>query len=505
MGYLRQKAADWWPALAVALLLAALACLRPDLPAPAAWVHEGICRELLAGTTEGRQALVASGWHAPLPTLAGLPAVALLPVRSQPWAGRVTAALALAALLHVGWRFARHRLPRGAALPAWLALAAAPFALRLCGDPALAVTVAAAATVVVKCGDWCAGRTLADLVKLGFALAALALCGFSPAGLGVAALLALPLTGVARRDLRPRLPGVLLLGALPLVYALAVWSLMCRLILMDSRYSLRFLRPGWATWTPAAALQLPATVWLAGGVCLILLLAGLWKRHAGAAVHGLLGLALVAWAALLRGLGLDWAAGAAESVSQFTALLATAAWAPSRAAARPGTPPPHANAPWRAAAALPLLLLLALLWSAETNRPPRHEATSLARQQRRQREVLEGVTAYVRERTPFSRVFVCGYAGLGLLHGQPRTDFQPCLDLHISSLRAAYHSQSLFLLVPRPEADNAVDSLGWRQPEIYARGAARALVAGDWGDWRLFEIVVAPTAEQLDAWRPAAP
>jgi hypothetical protein len=46
----------------------------------------GICRELLAGTTQGRQALFGSCWSAPLPVLVYLPFAWLLPEPLAGWA-----------------------------------------------------------------------------------------------------------------------------------------------------------------------------------------------------------------------------------------------------------------------------------------------------------------------------------------------------------------------------------------------------------------------------------
>jgi hypothetical protein len=42
-------------------------------------VREGICRELLAGQTPGRQGVVCSVWWGPFPTIAILPVAFLLP------------------------------------------------------------------------------------------------------------------------------------------------------------------------------------------------------------------------------------------------------------------------------------------------------------------------------------------------------------------------------------------------------------------------------------------
>jgi hypothetical protein len=490
MAYLLRKLVDALPAVLAALLLALLSLARPAWLAPSAWTHEGVCRELLAGTTEGRQALVGSLWHAPLPTLAGLPAAALLPRHAAPLAARVTAAAALAWLLLVLLRFARRRLPPVAAVMAWLGFLALPATGMLTGDPQLSVTLAAAIATLVKIADWRESRGLTDLIKFAFALALLGLCGGALGGWSLLLALSLPFIALFDRDLRPRFQGLLVLGALPLFYGLAVWALMSRLILFDSLYAWRFLRHGLQSWQGWEAARLPAVGALAATACALVGLVGLlWKRHAAAAL-GALGVALAGWHILLQAGGLTWAADAAASALRMTALLTIIAMAPTR----PG-PVRHA---W---GLLPLLLALALhAWSA----PAPARQTAEVQRAAAQRDVLDAVASYVEARTPYGRVFVCGYRGLALLEGRERRLFVPSLDLHIDVLRRGYRRQNLFLLVPRPEADATLECAVWRYGDIYAHGAPRALFAGDWGDWRLYEIVTAPTADELDEWRQSA-
>ena len=96
MAYLRNKLAEWLPAAVAAIVF--VAALTPDTDAipVTTWTYEGICRELVNGSTEGRQALVGSLWHAPLPTLVGLPAAALLARgTAMPRVASVTVVLAL--------------------------------------------------------------------------------------------------------------------------------------------------------------------------------------------------------------------------------------------------------------------------------------------------------------------------------------------------------------------------------------------------------------------------
>ena len=51
-------------------------------------------------------------------------------------------------------------------------------------------------------------------------------------------------------------------------------------------------------------------------------------------------------------------------------------------------------------------------------------------------------------------------------------------------------------VVGTPAAVRAIADAG-QTPDFFLRKH----VAGDWGDWRLYEIITAPSADQLDEWR----
>jgi len=55
--------------------------------------------------------------------------------------------------------------------------------------------------------------------------------------------------------------------------------------------------------------------------------------------------------------------------------------------------------------------------------------------------------------------------------------------------------------VPRPEGSVRAESVFWKHPDIYMHGAERLLYAETFGSWRLFEVISAPTQEQLDEWK----
>ena len=144
-------------------------------------------------------------------------------------------------------------------------------------------------------------------------------------------------------------------------------------------------------------------------------------------------------------------------------------------------------------------------------------------------QILREVSAVARARSPYARVFVCGYEGLELLASSiegrvalstaatspapaeesaapappepsvagtappapppPSVPFTPVLDLHLNELRRAYHGQVLFLLVRLPDGEGRFESHALRHPGLYEFGDDGTLLAGDFGPWRLYELI----------------
>jgi len=107
-------------------------------------------------------------------------------------------------------------------------------------------------------------------------------------------------------------------------------------------------------------------------------------------------------------------------------------------------------------------------------------------------EVVDGVAAFVRAQSEYGRVFVLGYDALGLLSGRTDDLFVPVLDIHLPVLRVDYWGQDLYLLVKRPDRRGQMDAVYHQRDDLYSFGTDRALYAGDWDEWRLFEVVTAP-------------
>ncbi len=513
MGYLRRKTLEWLPAIAVAIASAACS-IGAGRFGTAIWKFEGLCRELVAGTTEGRQALVGSGWYPPLPLLAGTPAAACAPTSALPWAAIFTTALAVAISLYTLNRTlgrcisGQNRSARIARVAAWLACAAT---FAIAQEPLSTAITATGIVAVCKLADWWESGGLADLVKLAFAIAALALCGFATAGIVLALFILMPLPVFWKPSLKGRFHGVFVLGALPGIYAILVWCLMCWLILGDGLYPLRGFSSN-ISWAPHA---MPAMVLL----CFALLpIAAIILRRRDSMQCAVSAATLLSFAWILIGgfSGIGW-----SQTSCIGILLACTLLILARAAGQ--SPRDHGAIGPRVSrlggiiqCAFAVLCLLVVGAVAKECARAYSNAPEHGRMQTENtsEELLEEIRADVAARTPYGRIFVCGYSGQALLRGARPEPFTPCLDPYIGELRRDYPRQQIFLLMPVPVGATRWESLYWRYPEIYYDGTQRLLFARDfgtprkvfWGSsddtrWRLYELVSAPSEDQLQEWR----
>jgi hypothetical protein len=287
--------------------------------------------------------------------------------------------------------------------------------------------------------------------------------------------------------LRGQRQAILILGLLPWAYGLSLWIMGNWLIMGDALYFLRGLgsmikEPG----RPSVfALADPA--WLMPlAFPLLLLPAAILKKEYAAFSVVVLALAVGVLAALLNQLGCLW-----DSRLVLLPLLAICLLALARLA---GLIPVRLNL-WRngvAAAGLAVPLLLLTLrpdaWHPAAGVPPplREE----------QADMLAQIKETVDGQTPFGTIYVCGYEAFPMLDGNRDPRFIRELDFDFTRAQRDYEGHTLFLLVPRPEGRGATESIHRKFPGIYAAGFANTLHSGDWGRWRLFELVDNPREEE---------
>lgn len=412
-----------------------------------------ICREITAGTTAGRQALVGSAWYSPLTLLLHLPFCAFLPPESACTIYRIIVLFIFAsACVRFVTKSARcditkeqachssatHDLKCGdhnttatlnetdatgegemsadGAFRAILALDA--FALVAFARNTVELTALTFALYsTLKLFGWCSSYKLADWVKMSLALAATVLCGLSFSGWAIAVLLLLPIAIACDKATRPRITGLMFLVCTPIAYVIGCWLLASYLVIGNAFYAWRFFGGIKVALNPFFVKFIAA-----GLVCAIGF--ACFRKKNYAILSAVAALAFV-WFGALDSCGLGW----------------TKPFSKEREALK------------------------------SPNRP--------------------AIVNYVNNATPWGRVFICGYNGIhrGYLNILKFEIIEPCVDLHIDVLRKAYSRQHIFILVPKPICENALESCNWRYGNLYANGAQRLLFAEDFGDWRLYEVI----------------
>lgn len=449
---------------------------------PYAVTAEAICREILQGTTVGRQALISSVWWPPMPILLRLPVAAL----TGPTAGPV-ASIAAGAFFGVAVLLLLERM-----LFAWEAgrmrfillgaLAAHPAFFETCVNGSTLTSVIFVALLTVYClAEWTRSRKLRHLSTFAVAAGLLPVFSFE-----LSPWLGLVFLAVTLDTLFTKAPGVkkratLLLTFLPIAYVFGLWVLVSWLIMGDALYFLRSLQrlELWrgaetVAWVPPAAL-----LWCAAPPLLLLFLALLRGNRAGV-VTGIVTVAPVGLVVAQLICQSGWMA-VPVAVLALPAACVALGFLPAALRAAPTT-----RAVFLAAGCLAAVVYTGVAHRGPVpfprEEPPGDGSLLTARIQK-----------HIGGRTRHPKAFVCGYAGFGLLKGQSSdATFVHNLDLSIAKEKVDYHGHALYVLLHAPVGRFAMDSVHWKEKDMFTLGSHSLLYDGDWGEWRLFEVIQAP-------------
>jgi len=448
-------------------------------------VRDGICRELLAGHTPGRQGVISSVWWGPFPTLAILPVAFLLP-----------ASLCLPSCLVVGAMFGAAALVLieqalrmwGAGRWRWLLMlgvALNPSFLEHCwSGSSVPMVLCLLVLSLYSVTAWVHGRRLLDLIWFAFGSALLLGTGYEMSGWVLAAVGVVAIEEWQRKVSGAEKRAVLMVALLPLAYTAALWFLMCWLIMGDPLYAIRSLMvagPG-----PGGFLSLPDWVWwnYAGLAVLVgwLLLLALRRHDRGGVCLATLVLALPGAAGLMAWHDRLWDVAPLLLALLPAVVLALGHWLAGleRVAATPVGPVRRLFAVWFLAF---LPLALACVDPSGPSVPSTTPGVGAPA------PFLPELDRHIRRRVPFAKVFVCGFESFALLQQGSSPIFEHALDFNFDKSKRDYYGQVLYLLVRRPEQRNAMDSIHWKCRNIYVQGVEDALYDSDWGDWRLFELI----------------
>lgn len=440
-------------------------------------VREMICTELVAGSVAGRQALFASVWFPPLPTLLRLPIVSLLgpsgtsgvpSILLSAFFGAAVLVLLNRALL--GFNSSWYRLVAVAAL------ALNPVFFRLCTDGSSATASAFFALLAAfELAMWIEERKLRRLALFALASAIASITAPAMTAWLVLMTAVLVVHEACRRGRKKyEMRATLVTGLLPLVYILGLWMLANWLIMGDFIFFLRSLPSAWRQTHPAVSglddlllcLAVPTTV----GIALLLIGRKMGERK-------WTGMAILILSAVVASTFFISHGSPGATASSLVASFALATMAMGRFQLACGR--------WdrRAVAVCIVALTVAgsfgLLPAAEAE----PEATGPGL------ETISQIAEQIASESRHARVFVCGYESFGLLGHLRDPEFVRSINFDFVDVGALYRGMATYVLVKKPEGRSAVDTVHWKYTDLYGWGCEGAVFAADYDDWRLFELV----------------
>ena len=478
-----------WTRWALGILLAAayLACgiLLDVAPSHDAVVRDGICRQLLAGETAGRQGAVSSLCWGPLSTLAALPfvfvaggwAVPLGPLVVSALFGAATVLLLEQALRR--WGAGRWRLVLAGGL------AVNPMFVAECWNGSSSTVVAAFSVLAAySLASWLSARRIPDLVWFALSTAMLTAAGIEVLPWVLVSWCFLATAETLRRADAAESKATAIIAFLPGLYAMAIWVLMNWLIMGDPFY---FARGLIGSGRPHGGGFIFSDRSMAAAACLTALVAAVLaravkRRDRAEAAVATMGLALVAGSGLLGMAGLMWESSPLIGAGVPLAFLIAGYWGSTGDLRRP--------VKWLAAA---LLVLAATLIPAGWKGPDTGGMGGVPWVRSHGDQTfapwLPQLEHHVRSRSEAAKVFVCGYDSFAMLRTNPGDVFVRALDFNFDKARRDYYGQTLYILIHRPAGKAALDSIHRKYRNIYIQGGRDTLYDSDWGEWRLFEIV----------------
>jgi len=440
----------------------------------------GICKELVLGSTEGRQALAGSCWFGPLSTLFYLPLAWAFTAHVAGYLAFFFAFFLMLWSVREALKSSKHALTHILSAQVGiciLALTVIPAAMLNVNTvlPVVFFTIAFGSLL-----DWSDQMRLRDIVMTGAGVAMLSISGVHFFALGIWLALAIPLIWFWHRkgEHFARTTSAALIGWMPVIYCLGTWVLLNWLIMGDPAFFLRSLVP----YTRQAGYPFLITI-LAPGVVIIgyLTLGIVFCRGGAPKVASPAGnrifsmLIVISALGYLYGLncvGLEWCASEILLSVLMLVLIFCVRFFDSRVLVVGSS----------------VIFVVVGIWLGSVFVP--YSPNSLSASQRL--SLRCEVENYVMKRTKNGRVFVSGYRGLSLLQDYYGQLLVPNIHFDVNTLRQDYFGQELYVLVAKPEGFVAMEYIFSAYPDIYKYGCERLLFADNFGDWHLFQVVSAP-------------
>lgn len=480
---------SWVMALALTAVFLAGGLRDVDLASREGVVCEAICRQLIDNTTEGRQALVSSAWWPPLPVLLRLPIAALVRGEAGP-----LSSLLISALLGMAALFLLNRILKrwGMGRLRWLVTAIPavnPQFLRECVDGSSGTTVLFLVFLsAYGLVQWVAHRKLSFLIYLALGTALLLATSLEMAPWALLVLLLLVVDQMMMPSRHFYKEAVFILAFFPLLYTVGLWMLMNWLVMGDALYFARslFTPRSIRDMVPGSPVGITVFHYASAAVSLVLAILALARKNRAGVCLGILGFSPLPFALLMGAKGLLW-----EPVPVLFCLFPFAVLSTTYLAVVMSAKPSRRSV-------IPVIAVLLIItgtvdWRYPAGKVAEKRAGSYGPASTDQNRWLPRIERHVLSRSKYATVFVCGYDSFPLIGSHPGVVFVHSLDFNFDKAEKDYPGHDLYVLVHRPQGRSAMDSIHWKYPRIFTLGSRTTLYDADFGDWRLFEIIQAPT------------
>lgn len=458
-------------------------------------IYDGISREILATTTEGRQALVGSIYMPPLNALLRLPFTAFLSNFEFPLSSIFVSLIfgiasillmdAILKTLNVGWQ---RLLFAGAFM-------LNPIFYNRCIDGSSATTtIFLMILILYGIYGWISTRDVKFIVYYAISTGLLILISFETLLLLLFAILLVTLHELLRHGTKSEKGAVILMILLPFLYAVGFWLLMNWLIMSDWFYFLRGLFFSIKSKPETIPYSLSLSSYHIGTVIIsfiVMFVSAFNGNRAGIFVSAMTVAPLpLAIARINTGL-----VHQSDLLIQYIPTLAIVSTGLACSILRQqndtATKYVKSFSSLQIVAGVILFILTAIT-------SLHHEPIRKASSQKllsfddvlisRNKE-LPALTKHVTSVSKYVKVLVCGYDSFILLGHNKDKIFVRTMDFNLNKARHDYTGHLLFVLLKQPDIHSVADSNTWKHPHAFEMGIQGALYDSDWGKWRLFEVI----------------
>ena len=459
-------------------------------------IYDGISREILATTTEGRQALVASVYMPPLNTLLRVPFTVFFTNSDFPVSSIIVSLIfgiasillldTVLGVLNMGWQ----RLLFVGAF-----MLHPGFYSRCINGSSETTSIFFMILILYGCYGWISTRDVKFLVYYATGTGLMALVCFEVLPILFFAVLVIIFNEVfLHGGTKSEKGAVMLLALLPLFYTIGFWLLLNWLIMGDGLYFLRGLFFSLKKEPPVIPYPLELSPYHIGAILLslVVMFASALTGNRGGIFTGALAISPLPLAIAGASSGLVRQPSVLISYAPFMAIISAGLVCtghPKQTVPASGRTDFYNCLQFAAGAILFITTSFISLHPEMIKDYTSQKLLSFDDVIAFRNKEVPALVKHVKSVSRYVKVFVCGYDSFILLGGKKDKIFVRSIDFNLNKACQDYYGHVLFVLLKQPDLYSVADSHTWKYPDAFDIGFYGTLYDSDWGEWRLFEVV----------------